>query len=259
VASFFSKYFADLSWCADHIVCISERSRSDYLEFISRAGCKAPMTSVVRLGSRMENSADTSPVSREIATLAKQKYLLFVSTIERRKNHEVLYRAYTRLVDAGIANLPLLIFVGMRGWGVSDLLSDISLDPRTKPHIRILESVSDAELTILYQNAFFTLFPSLYEGWGLPVAEALALGKYCLASNQGAIPEIAGDLLDYIDPWNVSDWTAAILELIGTPSRLQAKEKEIRDRFRPDDWKTCVKQIIDAANGTLNLAAATTN
>jgi glycosyltransferase involved in cell wall biosynthesis len=247
VASFFSRYFVDLSWCADHIVCISECSRKDYEQFAAVAGVPEVATSVVRLGSNLKKPRTDAVIGAEVAKIAKTKYLLFVSTIERRKNHEVLYRAYTRLVEKGVSSLPSLVFVGMQGWGVAEFFADISLDPRVKGLIHNMNNVTDDELNVLYRNAMFTLFPSLYEGWGLPVAEALTHGKYCLASNQGAIPEIAGNLIDYLDPWCVQDWVDRIEFLIGNPSFLAERERQIRSNFTPDRWSVCADQILSAA------------
>ncbi|MBD9491404.1 glycosyltransferase family 1 protein [Ensifer sp. ENS11] len=248
VSSFFSKYFTELSWCADGIVCISECSRNDFNQFIGYSGCPAPKTKVVRLGSSIKRStgevAQGSP--HAIASLGTN-YILFVSTIERRKNHEVLYRAYVRLVERGVRDLPKLVFVGMRGWGVSDLFNDISLDPRVKDHILVLNNVNDDELSVLYQNCLFTVFPSLYEGWGLPVAESLAHGKYCLASGAGSISEIAGDLLEYLDPWDAQEWADAIQALLKQDGYLKSKEHAIRERFRIDQWSVCVGGIFEFA------------
>ncbi|MGY5803901.1 glycosyltransferase family 4 protein [Rhizobium hainanense] len=249
VASFFSNYFVDLSWCADHLFCISERSQIDYVDFATRAGCRIPKTSTIRLGSNFasEQSVNVSqniPIKEEVQKVLGTDYILYVSTIERRKNHEVLYRAYTRLIDRGIINLPNLVLVGMPGWGTTELLSDIANDPRTKGLIAILNHVNDSELSSLYANAKFTVFPSLYEGWGLPVAESLAHGKFCLCSDQGSLVEIAGDLLEYIDPWNVQEWADRILILIQNPTILAEREKEILEKFQSDSWFDCVSKIF---------------
>ena len=111
----------------------------------------------------MKTKLSVAPV--QAAT--KQPFILFVSTIERRKNHEVLYRAYHLLARQGtIESLPKLVFVGMPGWGVGDLLKEIELDPLTRGMIIQLHHVSDGELSYLYKKALFCVFPSLYEGVG---------------------------------------------------------------------------------------------
>jgi glycosyltransferase involved in cell wall biosynthesis len=78
---------------------------------------------------------------------------------------------------------------------------------------RVLENVSDAQLALLYSACYFTVFPSRAEGYGLPVAESLGAGKLCVASNATSIPEVAGDLADYFDPWEKSqirDWNTIL-------------------------------------------------
>ena len=187
VAASFARYFANVAWCADEVLCISECTRNDLRALLTELGTPLPALSVVQLGCQLPQIA-TPLVAPEVAQLLTQRYVLFVSTIERRKNHETLYRAYGRLVDEGEVNLPLLVFVGMPGWGVSDLLADLRFDPRTQGLIKLLHNVTDADLAHLYQQAMFTAFPSLYEGWGLPVAESLAAGKFCLASRAASMP-----------------------------------------------------------------------
>jgi len=137
----------------------------------------------------------------------------------------------------------------MHGWGISEFLGDIANDPRTKGLITIMNHVTDEELSLLYANASFTAFPSLYEGWGLPVAEALSYGKFCLCSDQGSLPEISGDLLNYLDPWNVQEWADCIQELVENPQILEKKERLIRSNFKPDRWIDCVSSVFEVLEG----------
>ncbi|MOA15507.1 D-inositol 3-phosphate glycosyltransferase [compost metagenome] len=198
---------------------------------------------VIKLGGDILQQK--SPVtSMEVLSLLQKKFILFVSTIERRKNHEVLYRAYTRLINKGVKDLPLLVFVGMPGWGVNDFLKDLELDPRVKEYIKVLSNVSDSDLVSLYRNCMFTLFPSLYEGWGLPVAESLAAGKYCLASNAASIPEVGGKLLDYIDPWDILSWESELEKYISDSEALRLKEQHIKCDYRIVPWAETARSVF---------------
>ncbi|WP_085629767.1 glycosyltransferase family 1 protein [Pseudomonas sp. R16(2017)] len=246
VAAKFANYFTDVAWCADKILCISECTRKDLISLLSELGAPVPETAVVKLGCQLSHEL-SDDISADVKALLKERFVLFVSTIERRKNHEVLYRAYTRLVDKGVQDLPKLVFVGMPGWGVGDLLMDINLDPRTKDHIRILNNVSDSDLMHLYHHCMMTAFPSLYEGWGLPVAESLAAGKYCLASSAASIPEVGGDLLDYLEPWDVTVWAAELEKYAFDPAALAAKEEAIRQRYLPVAWKETAQVVFDSS------------
>ena len=247
VSPTFARYFADAAWCADLILCISSCSRNDLHALLNELHTPVPQLSVVKLGCEVPQSSaeDHAP---EVSELLGKPFLLFVSTIERRKNHETLYRAYTRLVDKGIKDaLPLLVFVGMPGWGVNDLLNDIALDPRTIDLIIILNHVSDSDLLALYDHALFTVYPSLYEGWGLPVAESLAKSKFCLASNTASIPEVGGDLIEYLDPWSVQEWADRIYFYVVNREKLSEKEDAIRSNYKPTKWRSTAGQVFSHA------------
>jgi glycosyltransferase involved in cell wall biosynthesis len=250
VAASFARYFANLAWCADKVLCISECSQNDLKELLVELGTTLPNMSVIKLGCQLPLVA-TDVIASDVATLLGQRFVLFVSTIERRKNHETLYRAYARLVDAGETNLPLLVFVGMPGWGVNDLMADLRLDPRTKDLIKLLHHVNDADLARLYQHALMTVFPSLYEGWGLPVAESLAAGKCCLASSVASIPEVGGDLVDYVDPWDVTAWSERLLWYFNNPSLVANKEAQIKDSYQPMSWSKCAEDVFSHATGLM--------
>lgn len=246
VAPGFAQYFTNVAWCADTILCISDCSLRDLSQFLQEVGAPVPELSVVRLGSEVSREPGQLP-SASVADILRRRYLLFVSTIERRKNHETIYRAYTRLIDAGVTDIPLLVFVGMPGWGVSDLLADLRFDPRIQPYIRILGQVSDGDLSLLYRHTEFTVFPSLYEGWGLPVAESLAYGKFCLASNAASIPEVGGNLIEYLDPWDVPEWTERLRRYFDHPEAVAEKEAIIRLEYRAPGWDETGAFVLAAA------------
>lgn len=250
VAAKFGHYFADLAWCADEFVSISECSKRDLLALLQELGTPIPETTVIKLGSHLPAS-EADNVSAQTKEAAGDRFILFVSTIERRKNHETLYRAYTRLIDKGIDNLPKLVFVGMPGWGVNDFLADLRFDGRVKDLVKVLTNVSDADLVWLYKNTLFSVFPSLYEGWGLAVAESLAAGKFCLASNMASIPEIGGDLIEYLDPWDVQLWADRLEWYFNNPKALAKAETRIRKEYDAPTWESTAITVFGRARGLL--------
>jgi glycosyltransferase involved in cell wall biosynthesis len=119
-------------------------------------------------------------------------YALFVSTIEARKNHLLLFRVWRRMLDdMPRDSVPTLVFAGRVGWLVDDLMKQLENTDYLDRKICLIEDVSDAELASLYRGCRFTLFPSLYEGWGLPVTESLAFGKPCLVARNSSLPRRA--------------------------------------------------------------------
>lgn len=249
VADIFTGYFLDIADGSDLVLCISQQSEKDFLALMDRTGGRKPKTHVFPLGDNVPLSNDVAGelISDQVTSLCKEAFLLFVSTIERRKNHEVLYRAYHLLASRGKAHLlPKLVFVGMQGWGVNDLMKDLELDPLTRGLIIRLNHVSDVELNALYRHALACLFPSLYEGWGLPVGEALAMGKVVLCSGQGSLPEVGGDLVRYIDPWHPEAWASEIWKLVTDIDGRIAAEMRVRETYKSRKWSDAAASIKHA-------------
>jgi glycosyltransferase involved in cell wall biosynthesis len=171
--------------------------------------------------------------------------VLFVSTIEIRKNHRLLVRVWRRLLERhGADTVPVLIFAGQIGWLVDDLLAELPASDYLGGKIVLITSLSDAELRQAYRSCLFTVFPSLCEGWGLPIAESLVQGKFCVASNRTSIPEVGGDLINYFDPSNDDDALAKIERLLLDPGHLAAREARVRAEYRPRMWADCVRTLI---------------
>jgi len=246
VSSKFGLYLLNLAWAADRVMCISNSTRNDFENFLVHCGGPIPELNVIHLGCEIhdDGKVNVSDVKEEIFKLIRKPFLLYVSTIERRKNHEILYRAYTRLIDEGIESLPLLIFIGKIGWGVEDLLSDISLDPRVKDRIIFLNEVSDIELIYLYKKAYMTLFPSLYEGWGLPIAESLSYGQFSLVSNTSSMKEVGQNFVEYLDPWDLHSWVDRLRYYIQHPEAIEEKKATIVASYQPKSWTNFSDELM---------------
>lgn len=235
----FSKYFVQLSWCSDLVLCISKNSQNDLIEFAEENAAPKPKSDTVTLGSNLNME-----IANKINISNSEKYILFVSTIEARKNHDVLYKAYLRLINMGVKDLPKLKIVGMQGWGVNDLYFNLQNDPSVKDKIEILHNVGEAELINLYKNCMFTVFPSFYEGWGLPISEGLLLGKFCLSSNASSLPEVGKDFVEYIEPYDTVKWSERILYYYNHPDKLLLKENYIKENYKPQTWEQFSKDFL---------------
>ena len=238
-----ARYFVDLAWSAEHLFCNSRRTRDDLTAFYGEVGMAPPPMSVVRLGDELPADA-AAPCSDEVRDIVRRPFILTVGTLEIRKNHETLYRALLDLLDRGEHDLPTLVFAGMRGWRIDDLLASLQIDRRVQQRIRIVSHASDADLATLYRACRFTAFPSFYEGWGLPVAESLAYGKFCLASNAGSIPEIAGDLIEMVSPYDVRAWADRMLAYSRDHALLAQREQAIRAQYVVTPWRETAAAIM---------------
>jgi glycosyltransferase involved in cell wall biosynthesis len=243
VATMFTSYFLEVADGSDLVLCISKQSEKDFNELLTRTGGACPATHVFPLGDNVPD-ASNEEISSVVQSVCQTPFILFVSTIERRKNHEVLYRAYHLLCEQGKhATLPKLIFVGMQGWGVGELLKDIELDPQTREKIVRLNHVNDTELRALYESALLCVFPSFYEGWGLPVGEALAMGKAVLCSNRGSLPEVGGDLVKYVDPWCPRTWADELLKMVEDDAWRNEWEQKVRDNYNIRTWASAAQSV----------------
>lgn len=239
----FGTYLACLTEYSDMVLCISRHTQQDYERAVKKMALDVPPTRVVTLGADIPDSVGAAACPAGFGREGDDRpYVMFVSTIERRKNHALLYQAWARMRDEGFEPYRL-IFVGRRGYGVGELLNDIALDPRTQRDIQILDHVTDAELLWLYRNAAFTVYPSLYEGWGLPVVESLCHGKFCLAATGSSLSEAGGDWAEYIDPLDVVGWARRLRYYMEHPDEIQLRNGHIGSQLRPTMWTDTCEQI----------------
>jgi hypothetical protein len=116
-------------------------------------------------------------------------------------------------------------YLPARGWRVEEFDAIQAADPALA---QVIEAPSDAELAALYLGCLFTVYPSYYEGWGLPVGESVWFGKYCVAANSSALPEVCGDLIDYADPHDPADLAKKLRRALTEPGYVRSKELAIR-------------------------------
>lgn len=176
--------------------------------------------------------------------LPESPYALYVSTIEPRKNHRLLFYLWKRLLDRHPTDaVPDLVLLGKQGWQSDDFVSELSNAAFLGGKIRWIAEADDALLAQAYQRCAFTVFPSFYEGYGLPVAESLGFGKPCIASDQASIPEVGGDLVDYFDPYELSQAYALVETAIFDEAFLAGRSQRIRERFHPTGWPEYARHI----------------
>jgi glycosyltransferase involved in cell wall biosynthesis len=191
------------------VFVISETTRGDLLECYPIPGLEKRVT-VVPVGLPEEVPAGRLPSGLQPG------YILAVSTIEPRKNYPRLLAAYRQL--RGRSDAPPLVIAGRPGWAFGDTMTRIEAEPG----VRYLGHVDEATLSALYESASVLAFPSLYEGFGLPLLEAMARGLPAVVGNRGALPELAAGQAVLVDPEDVTS-IAAGLERLLTDEPLRKK------------------------------------
>ncbi|MCB0366742.1 MAG: glycosyltransferase family 4 protein [Bdellovibrionales bacterium] len=241
----FSKWAVSASKMANKILCISQNTKKDIQLMAIREGFSAPEVKDLKLGMDIWEKQGVAP-DRSGVTSEIPPFVLCVGTIEVRKNHWTIYQAWQDLLlDLDPNQVPVLAIAGQPGWLSSDITHMIRNNPSTSDKVIALEGLTDQELHWLYENCLFTLYPSFYEGWGLPVAEAMACGKYCISSSTSSLPEVGGDLIDYCAPNDVKGWYQAIKHAIQNPQYRQDKEARIREQFTLQSWEETSAEAIE--------------
>ena len=159
---------------------------------------------------------------------------------------------WDRLLASGVPQRHRfkLVLVGRRGWRVDALMDRIERHPSSSDSLLHLPRWTNSDLAALYAAAAFGVFPSHYEGFGLPIVEFFAHGKAVIASSAGALPEAVAGLSPCIDPGDVEAWHATIGEWIENPAARQACEAKIRSSFAWPDWNAAAaKMFATAASG----------
>lgn len=169
-------------------------------------------------------------------------YFLFVGTLQPRKNLRVLLQAYDRL-PAQIRSQTQLVIAGRYGWGAADIRAELQTR-RARGRVVWLDYVDDAALRALYAGAGAFVFPSLAEGFGLPVLEALASGLAVVASDLPVLREVAGEYATYVAPNDYEAFASAMQRAIETSVDRVAVSAR-REHARHFDWATCARLTLD--------------
>lgn len=224
---------------AQKILTISEASKRDIIDIY---GISSENIVVTYPGLKTTHSTKGMPMDLlEKTYQISGDYILFVGTLQPRKNIEKLIEAFSHIASSH-KNLSLVI-VGKHGW----LYEDILRAPQKydiEKRVQFVSFVPDSELGLFYKNARCFVLPSLYEGFGLPVLEAMSYGCPVITSNISSLPEAGGDAALYIDPTNVSDIAAKMSELLSSEKlRNELIEKGYK-QVKKFSWEKTAKETL---------------
>jgi len=208
---FFRQHIQPAVRRATHIVTVSDHSRSDLMRALSVEPSRItaihePVSPLFSTGARADDNAVLARLD------IRPGFVLSVGAIDRRKNLDTLLEAFQPLRNR-MAAAPSLVVVGGPSGDGYDLGAAIAAR-HLGDVVRTLGRVSDSDLAALYRAATALAFPSLYEGFGLPVVEAMASGTPVLASNASSLPEVAGDAAVLLPPTDADAWTRALIRIV---------------------------------------------
>ncbi len=225
---------------ADHIIAVSEQSKRDVIEAYG-----IPAEKITVIYEAADPRFRPQPPEDVAAARARyglpERYVLFVSTIEPRKNLSRLLAAFERVHAAGLADA--LVIVGKRGWLFDAFFADLARSP-AKDAVIFPGFVPDADLPAVYAGAQAMAFPSEFEGFGLPVLEAMACGAPVVCSDTSSLPEVAGDAALLVDPLNVDALAAALARVLqDEPLREQMRARGLAQAAR-FSWARAAEETL---------------
>jgi len=226
------------------VVTISRHSESAFRAFAQAARLPVPPLAVAPIGPgvAVPQAAGARPCA--------EPYFVIVSTIEPRKNHLMLLNVWRALAERGAGPVPRLYVVGQRGWECENVVDLLERCEGLKGRVFELGNCDDRECANLLRHAQALLMPTFAEGYGLPVAEALAAGTPVIASDLAVFREVAGEIPEYADPIDGRRWMELILDYARPDSALRAAQLERIKGFRPMTWERHF-EIVDRFLETL--------
>lgn len=234
----FAAYKEIIFSIADGLMANSQSSKRDALAFMKQKGITPPPFLVFRLADAPDKLTPT-PVKQ----LQNQPFILSLGTVEGRKNHALLYYVYKRAIRQGV-DMPVLAITGRIGWLIDDIKYIIEHDPAVNQKIIFLQGVSNSQRAWLLANCQFSVWPSFYEGWGMPIAESLAYGKLCISSDTSSMPEAGLNFCEYLSPYDLDGWAKAIVKYLD-PKQRALLERHIRENYVITSWTTMCGQLTD--------------
>lgn len=235
---------------ADFFFTNSEASKRDLIAVAETLGHRlgGDQVHVVRLDADFRKPSIVTPIASTLGRygLVEGKYVLFVSTIESRKNHLNAFKAWRELMKQhGKEQVLTLVCVGNRGWLNDAVFAQIEGDEELRSKVKMISKVADEDLANLYRACAFTVYPSSYEGWGLPVTESLSYGKAALLSDASSLPEAGGDFADFFPIGDQGAFVFGLNRLMFDHDYRRSREARITAGFRPRPWSALGREISE--------------
>jgi glycosyltransferase involved in cell wall biosynthesis len=246
----FDRYLNLITQCASAVPAISESSRRDYEFHCTQQRTPAPPGGVTGLPCGLtpgQYDTSESPWPRP--------YALLVGTVESRKNHIVALRAWQQMIEQiGAEAVPDLVCIGRLGWHANEFLHEYVMTQGLGGKVSLLStSVPDEELARFYAHAQFTVYPSRYEGWGLPVSESIAFGKLPIVASNSSLAEAGRDLAVYVETGSASALADAVRRHgLGRVAREAHEARIAADSSTPITWA----RVADIIRTDMDRAAA---
>ncbi len=229
---------------ADAIIAISKHTRDDLVRLFN-----APpgLITVTHLAAGQEyhpvRDAGKLKAARKKYGLPEGGYVLFVGSLEPRKNVRTLLEAYAGIKESFKRDFPLVI-AGGKGWMNSDIPGVVK-DLKIEKHARFAGYIDSPDIAAVYSGASVFVYPSLYEGFGLPILEAMGCGTPVITSNTSSMPEVAGDAAVLVTPTDADALGGALEAVLGNDDARAEMGRKGLERAKMFSWEKCAKETLE--------------
>jgi len=239
---------------AARVLTLSEHTRNDVIETYGIAG---PMIEVIPIAAspKFQPVRDDKELQRVRHTYRiTSDYILSVGSIQPRKNLVRLVRSYTLLRDKlGADKLPKLVFVGKRAWLYDETLRALE-DASLGDSVILTGYVPESDLPALYSGATCFVYPSIFEGFGLPPLEAMQCGTPVIIGNRTSLPEVVGDAAFAVDPFDVNAIAGAIEQILNKPALRDELRVRGLERAKMFDWHETARRTLRVYEQVANVS-----
>lgn len=237
----------------DWVICISQQTKNDFCQYTAMNPARVFVTPL---------AANTNfyPINDPIIinaifkkyNIPNSRYFLSIATLEPRKNLSFLIRCFCKIVTENPQLELSLVLVGVSGWKNKNIFEIVKKHPHLQSRIIFTGYIPDSDLSAIYSGAIAFVYPSLYEGFGLPPLEAMQCGIPVITSNTSSLPEVVGNAGITIDPKQSDELCQAMLDVVNN-SKLRAQMSLLSlEQASKFSWKKCAEQTVEVYNIAAN-------
>jgi glycosyltransferase involved in cell wall biosynthesis len=246
---YFTSVIKSIDYHKDWVICISESTKNDFCH-ITKMSPERVFVTPLAASKCFYLQQDKTQIKaiRNKYNIPEGKYILALSTLEPRKNTAHLIKCFYEIIAQEKINDLCLVLVGSQGWLYDEIFQMADSKPHLKNKVIFTGYLPDEELSSIYSGASFFVYPSLYEGFGLPPLEAMQCGVPVITSNTSSLPEVVGDAGILINPKDKDELCQAMLKLLREESLCQQLSLNGLLRSQQFSWKNCAQKTWEIYN-----------
>lgn len=229
------------------VTCISQATKNDLCNFQTSLDPSRVFITHLAASPMFYRCQDQDKLEqiRKKFGIPDGPYILSLSTLEPRKNIAQTIRCFNRLVEEDKTNDLSLVLVGTKGWDFDSIFNEIAASPKIRDRIIVTGYAADEDLAPLYSGAMMFVYPSFYEGFGLPPLEAMQCGIPVITSNTSSLPEVVGDAGIMVDPQDADELCEAMLKIYNSSEVRNQMSLASLEQAKKFSWARCAEQTID--------------